>query len=206
MTIIMHHACAQQFSLATSHASGCYSKEIVVSIEGNFDKVYYTLNGDHPKNGKRYKDSLKINQNSVLRIQPYWNGSRLDTTFLRSYIFNFETKIPIVSIAVPDSSFWSSEYGIYCKGNKAYYDDSSGHWKNCNYLKKWEREMHLEYIDTAGKVLFNQGAGIRVFGETTRRLSEKSMKIVARGKYGKNRFEGSVFSSKPEIIEHKQFV
>ncbi len=206
MTIIMHHACAQQFSLATSHASGCYSKEIVVSIEGNFDKVYYTLNGDHPKNGKRYKDSLKINQNSVLRIQPYWNGSRLDTTFLRSYIFNFETKIPIVSIAVPDSSFWSSEYGIYCKGNKAYYDDSSGHWKNCNYLKKWEREMHLEYIDTAGKVLFNQGAGIRVFGETTRRLSEKSMKIIARGKYGKNRFEGSVFSSKPEIIEHKQFV
>ena len=204
--ILVQNVCAQQFSLGTSHSSGLYTDEIVVSIDGTFDKVYYTLNGDHPKNGKRYKDSLKINQNTVLRIQPYHNGSRLDTTFLRSYIFNFETNLPIVSIAVPDSSFWSSEYGIYCKGKKAYYDDSSGHWENCNYLKKWEREMHVEYMDTTGKILFNQGAGIRIFGETTRRLSEKSMKIVARGEYGKNRFEGAVFPSKPNITEHKQFV
>jgi hypothetical protein len=183
-----------------------YEGEIEVAITGTFDKLYYTTNGTHPKHGKRYSTPLKIEKNTVLRVQPYYSGKRMDTTFLRSFLFDFKTKLPIVSIAIPDSSMWSSDRGIYAKGNNAVYNDSTKHWENCNFQKKWERAMHVEYIDTSGNVVFNQQAGIRIFGETTRRLSEKSMKIVAREEYGKNRFEGAVFPLKPHIVEHKQFV
>ena len=197
---------SQEFDLSFSHRSGVYEGEIEVAITGTFDKLYYTTNGTHPKHGKRYSTPLKIEKNTVLRVQPYYSGKRMDTTFLRSFLFDFKTKLPIVSIAIPDSSMWSSDRGIYAKGNNAVYNDSTKHWENCNFQKKWERAMHVEYIDTSGNVLFNQQAGIRIFGETTRRLSEKSMKIVAREEYGKNRFEGAVFPLKPHIVEHKQFV
>ena len=197
---------SQEFDLSFSHRSGVYEGEIEVAITGTFDKLYYTTNGTHPKHGKRYSTPLKIEKNTVLRVQPYYSGKRMDTTFLRSFLFDFKTKLPIVSIAIPDSSMWSSDRGIYAKGNNAVYNDSTKHWENCNFQKKWERAMHVEYIDTSGNVVFNQQAGIRIFGETTRRLSEKSMKIVAREEYGKNRFEGAVFPLKPHIVEHKQFV
>lgn len=196
----------QKFELAFSHPSGVYQNEIEVEITGTFDKLYYSTDGSRPRHGKRYKSSIKIGKNTVLRVVPYYEGKRLDTTFLRSYIFNFKTKLPIVSIAIPDSSMWSSGRGIYARGKEAIYIDSTKRWKNCNYQKKWEREMHVEYIDTAGVVVFNQRAGIRIFGETTRRLPEKSMKIVARKEYGKDRFNGQIFSQKPHIEEHKQFV
>ena len=202
-TWIVH---SQEFNLSFSHRSGVYESEIEVAITGTFDKLYYTTNGTHPKHGKRYSTPVKVKNNTVLRVQPYYSGNRMDTTFLRSFLFDFKTKLPIVSIAIPDSSMWSSDRGIYAKGNNAVYNDSTKHWEKCNFQKKWERAMHVEYIDTSGNVLFNQQAGIRIFGETTRRLSEKSMKIVAREEYGKDRFEGAVFPLKPHIVEHKQFV
>jgi len=197
---------SQEFNLSFSHRSGVYDGEIEVAITGTFDKLYYTTNGTHPKHGRRYGAPVKVKKNTVLRVQPYYSGKRMDTTFLQSYLFDFKTKLPIVSIALPDSSLWSSDQGIYAKGNNAYYNDSTEHWENCNFQKKWERAMHVEYIDTSGNVLFNQQAGIRIFGETTRRLSEKSMKIVARKEYGNDRFNGAVFPLKPHITEHKQFV
>lgn len=196
----------QDFSLSFSHGSGVYEEGFDVSIEGTFDKLYYTLDGSNPKNGKRYKKPITVDENTVLRVVPYHNGVRLDTFFLRTYLFDFSTKLPIISVAIEDSAFWSSSYGIYAKGNNAYYNDSTQHWENCNFQQKWEREMHVEYIDTNAQNLFNQVAGIRIFGETTRRYPEKSMKIVARGEYGVNRFYGSVFPLKPHLDEHKQFV
>ncbi|MFT7612113.1 MAG: hypothetical protein ACI9J3_001062 [Parvicellaceae bacterium] len=197
---------AQDFSLSISHASGIYQEDIEVAVSGTFEKVYYSLDGSNPKNGSRYKKPIKINKNTVLRLIPFHNGVRVDSVFFRSYIFNFETKLPIVSIALEDSSLWSAKSGIYVKGNNARYDDSTEHWVHCNFQEKWEKEMQVEYIDTSGKSLFNQIAGIRIFGETTRRQPEKSMKIVARSEYGVNRFSGSVFPLKPHLDEHKQFV
>ena len=194
------------FNLSISHGSGMYQNEFEVSITGTFDKVYYTLDGSHPKNGSRYKSPLTVKKNTVLRIIPFYKGKRIDSVFFRTYIFDFETKLPIISIAIEDSSFWSPRSGIYVRGNNAFYDDSTGHWKHCNFQQKWEKEMQVEYIDTAGNSLFNQIAGIRIFGETTRRQPEKSLKIVARSEYGVNRFAGSVFPLKPELDEHKQFV
>ncbi len=189
-----------------SHQSGIYEDQLELSIDGNFDKLYYTTDGSNPNNGRRYNQPIKISENTVVRVVPYHNGSRLDTLFMRSFIFNFKTSLPVVSIALEDSALWSDSYGIYVKGNNAYYNDSTRHWENCNFQQKWEREMHVELIDTAGATMFNQPAGLRIFGETTRRYPEKSMKIVARSEYGPNRFQAQVFSTKPQITEHKQFV
>lgn len=196
----------QDFNLSISHESGIYQDDIEVTIEGNFEKVYYSLDGSNPKNGSRYKKPLKIKKNTVLRLIPYHNGARMDSVFFRTYLFDFETKLPIVSIALEDSSLWSAKSGIYVKGNNAVYDDSTKHWTHCNFQEKWEKEMQVEYIDTSGNSVFNQIAGIRIFGESTRRQPEKSMKIVARSEYGVNRFSGSVFPLKPNLDEHKQFV
>ena len=56
----------------------------------------------------------------------------------------------------------------------------TGHWANANYQKKWERPIHVIYLDTNNQEGFNQKCGIKIFGESTRRQPDKSMKIIAR--------------------------
>lgn len=188
--------------VSISHASGKYDTSFVVSIQGDFEKAYYSTDGSAPS--KRYSKPIKIKKSTFLKVKSVFKVDSLNRIDSRSYILNFETELPVLSIGVDEEYFWNSETGIYALGDKAY-KDSTGHWHNANYQKKWERPIHIIYLDTNNQEGFNQKCGIKIFGESTRRQPDKSMKIIARSEYGESRFRYKIFPQK-DISEFKQLV
>ena len=189
-------------SIQVSHSSGKYNKSILVEIYGDFTKAYYSVDGSKPS--KRFSKPIEISKSTFLKIKPVFEGDSIDTLISRAYILNFETKLPIVSIGVDEDYFWDKEKGIYVLGAHAY-KDTTGHWHNANYEKKWERPIHIIFLDTNNQEGFNQKCGIKIFGESTRRQPDKSMKIIARTEYGTSRFKHKIFPQK-DISEFKQLV
>lgn len=201
LLLLISRICFGQ-SLEVSHASGKYNESILVEIEGDFTRAYYSIDGSKPS--KRFSAPIEITKSTFLKIKPVFEGDSIDTLISRTYILNFETNLPILSIGVDDAYFWDKEKGIYVAGAHAH-KDTTGHWHNTNYQKKWERPIHIIYLDTNNNEGFNQKCGIKIFGESTRRQPDKSMKIIARSEYGISRFKHKIFPQK-DISEFKQLV
>ena len=195
---------SQTTELNFSHQSGKYLTSFKLEITGDFDKLLYTKDGSNPRKGKIFKQPYKIEKTTVLRFTPIKNGRRLDTIITKTFFID-STKFALTSICIDEEDLWNDTTGIYVKGYKAFFSDSTGHWENCNYQKKWEREINVEFFDTNNVEAFNQIAGITLFGETTRHYSDKSLRIVARSSYGKNRFSYPIFPEK-DIPEYKHLV
>lgn len=181
--------------------SGMYAITIkIIPKEG--EKVYYTTSGTFEQESIKYvSNELAINKSGsyLFRIK----SDEVDTVIHRSYHFDYHSQLPIISISIDPEDLWNDTTGIYVKGKNAYWSDSTGHWENCNYQKKWEKEIYATYIDTNNVVGFSQRCGLKLFGESTRRQPDKSMKIIARSKYGDNDFSYAVFPQKP-MDEYKQ--
>lgn len=181
--------------------SGMYAIKIkVLPKEG--EKVYYSTSGALiSEDLHSIPKELIIDKSGtyLFRIK----SDEVDTIIHRSYHFDYNSKLPIISISIPSEDLWNDTTGIYTKGKYAYWSDSTGHWENCNYQKKWEKEVYATYIDTSNVVGFSQKCGLKLFGESTRRQPDKSMKIIARTEYGDNDFSYPVFPQKP-MDEYKQ--
>lgn len=181
--------------------SGMYAIKIkVLPKEG--EKVYYSTTGSLASEDLHSVPNEFIIDKSgtyLFRIK----SDEVDTIIHRSYHFDYTSKLPIISISIPSEDLWNDTTGIYVRGKYAYWSDSTGHWENCNFQQKWEKEIYATYIDTNNVVGFSQKCGLKLFGESTRRQPDKSMKIIARTEYGDNDFSYSVFPQKP-MNEYKQ--
>jgi len=198
---------AQQVEIKFSHDSKISKQPIDLKITGNYSSIYYTTDGSIPsRKNKKFDSVLVINSNKALLFKAYFKALNKDTIIARSFIFDTISKLPIISITIPNEDLWDSSKGIYTRGNNAFFADSTGHWENCNFQKKWEKEVQFIYLDSTQSEVLNQSCGLRIFGESTRRQPDKSLKIVARKKYGEKRFHYPFFNQKPNITEYKQLV
>ncbi len=143
----------------------------------------------------KIKEPITINQTSSLLFKISISGHK-DTIIHRSYHFDYNYKFPILSIVIDPEDLWNDTTGIYVKGKYAYWSDSTGHWENCNYQKKWEKTVYATFIDTNNVVGFSQKSGLKIFGESTRRQPDKSMKIIARSEFGEGKFNYKLFPQK----------
>ncbi|MCB9196628.1 MAG: CotH kinase family protein [Flavobacteriales bacterium] len=181
--------------------SGMYAIDIKIKPKQN-EKVYYTTSGSFNATELHAINSeLTINKTTSLLIKI--KSDEVDTIIQRSYHFDYVSKFPIISINIDPEDLWNDSTGIYVKGKYAYWSDSTGHWENCNYQKKWEKEIYATYIDTNNIVGFSQHCGLKLFGESTRRQPDKSMKIVAREEFGDGDFSYQIFPQK-QISSFKQ--
>ena len=57
-------------------------------------------------------------------------------------------------------------------------------------------------FDSHGDIILDQHAGIRIFGGLTRHYPEKSLRLIARKKYGKSRFVGNIFELGEKDYKH----
>ena len=201
---VLNVVLAQEDSIFVSSNSKKCTDSITLSISGNFDYAYYSTDGSIPRQ-KKYKEALKITKTTFVLFRCVYKSLHKDTIIARSFIFDTVSKLPTLSIAIDNADLWDSQKGIYTRGAGAFFSDSTGHWENCNFQKKWEKPIHIIYLDSSNNSVINQACGIRVFGESTRRQPDKSMKIVARKKYGVKRFHYPFFEDK-EIDEYKQLV
>jgi hypothetical protein len=61
-------------------------------------------------------------------------------------------------------------------------------------------------FDNDGKLILEQEAGARIHGGGSRGRSQKSLRLYAREKYGKNAFEYPFFTDKPEVNSFRRLI
>ncbi|MGB1102916.1 MAG: CotH kinase family protein [Crocinitomicaceae bacterium] len=191
--------------LVFSPAGGIYvaGTTVELSVE-NADnaRIYYTLDGSMPSSGaQHYTKPFNIKGVAVIRAVAYVNGKRLESV-THSYFCEREYTLPVISIATKPENLWDYSTGIYVKGCCA---DTAEPYMGANFWKDWEKWSNVEMYESDGTLCFNQAAGINIFGGFSRMLPQKSIAVFARSRYGKKRFEYTIFPERDED-KYKSFI
>ena len=182
---------------------GVYEKETVVTLDaGEGARIYYTLDGTSPgSHSKRYSSPITVSEVALIRAVAYKNGKRSGVV-TNTYVCDRAYDLPVVSLATDTSNLWNYGSGIYVKGCCA---DTVEPYLGANYWMDWEKYANIEMYDEQGKLCFNQPVGISIFGGFSRMLPMKSIAVIARDKYGNDRFEYPIFKEK-DIKKYKSFI
>ena len=181
-----------------SHNSGVYSDSFLLILSNlKSDKIYYSDNGDYPN--IEYKEPIFLKKSTTIRVK---NGKNLKG-YTRNFLFpGRKINLPIICITIKPSDLYDTIKGIYVKGPNASKDPP---YKGANFHKNWERLSYIEFIDTNNKVGFNQKLGIKIFGQFSAMLPQKSFSLHARKKYGKGKIKYPLFPDLP-FKKYKSFI
>lgn len=209
--------------------------DLQISINYFPAEIYYTLNGELPDtNSTRYNEAIFIQEKtntphlSAIPTAPeYWqvpqdevfqittiraagflDGERITPYHTASYavheLGNGRYPFPIVSLVTDGRNFFDVELGIYIPGALA----ESGNLQTGNHYQRgseWERSVHLEFFEADGTLGIAQDCGIRIHGQYSRQLPQKSMRLYARDDYGDKDFYYRFFPQK-NIDNYKRLV
>ena len=182
---------------------GVYEEEWLVELNsGPESTIYYTLDGTVPNSGsKKYSTPIQTDSITIIRAVAYSDGKRSEVV-TQSYFSNRSYTLPVISIVTDPANFWDFSTGIYVKGCCA---DSVPPYYGANFWKSWEKPCNIEMYTSEGKLCFNQRAGVRIFGGFSKMLPQKSLAIIARSKYGSNRFDYRIFKER-KTKSYKSFI
>ena len=177
---------------------------VTVNPGANGGTIYYTLDGSDPsETSSVYSSSILLSSTKVLRVKAYNPGMIPSQTVTNTYLINFNTKLPVVSLSTNPANFFDEENGIYTLGDSA---QSSFPYFGANFWKDWEKPVHVEYFENDGTSKgFSMDAGVQIYGAWSRGFPQKSLAIFARGRYGYSSINYKLFNDLP-FTEYQAFV
>ena len=189
-----------------SIAGGFYQGAQVLRFEDSDQiDIYYSLDGTSPDDSAlRYREPIALNATTAVRALGYSRGSAPSDVVTHTYFIDEPVHLPFISIVTDPNNFFSDERGIYVTGTngRGGYCDSAIR----NVKQDWERPANVELYETDGRLAFNQGAGVQIFGGCSRhRFPQKSLALFAREAYGKGSFHYQLFPDK-DIDRFESFV
>ena len=122
------------------------------------------------------------------------------------------TSLSVVSLSMNYDDLFSSDHGIYVKGDifdknlpeviagGAAYEPETARKVDANYKQKgreWERPAHAEFFEFSPdgtRTVISQDCGVRIQGNYSRSDLIKGLRLYARKDYGASRFEAPVFA------------
>ena len=187
---------SQSDTILFSHQSGYYSKPFVLKISNTSgNKIYYSLDGNYPKT--EFKDFVLISSTLSMRVK----NEGETKGYTRNFLFK-KHQLPVVFLTLKPSDLFDSISGMYVKGPGAKPEPP---YHGANFHKNWERMADIELLDTANVSEFNQKVGIRIFGQYSAMLPQKSFSIHAKKKYGEKKIKAKVFPEL-EFKKYKSFI
>ena len=193
----------QEDIISFSHKSGFYSESFYLKINIKQGELFYFDENNIDKNRKLFPDSLLIDKTTTVSLLVSHADSihRLGSF---TYFIRFPTDFKVVSISIDNDYLYNTYKGIYVKGPRAYFDTTSNHYRNVNWERKWERASFVEIFSEEGERIVGQKSGIKIFGGMTKYYPEKSLRLIARKKYGDSRFDADLFNQGKK--KYKQFI
>lgn len=180
-------------TLKFSLSSGFYTGQQTVSISGG-NEIRYTLDGSEPTSSSTiYVGPLTIDTNTVIKTAKFDNGAVPFRSWVASYIFNENTKLPVFSLSTNNDYFFDYNTGIYVKGPNA---DTVSPYFGANFWQDWERPLYIEYFNKQKQLEISQLAGVRIYGNYSRGNDMKSLALMAKSKYGKDHFKAKFYAEK----------
>ncbi len=182
---------------------------VALSVPSNC-RVYYTLDYTDPSQSSTlYTGPIQVSETTILRTRVYGEGYLESFMDSQSYLYdvnNANGSVYVVSMVSDPYNLTSDEAGIMVKGPNATDTYPFGSMnKGANFWMDWEREAHVEVFNPDGSTLISQECGIKLHGQFSRAEKQKAFKVIARSKYGSNRFQGAIFSKRP-YTEYQSFL
>lgn len=155
--------------------SGTYKDTISVALNG-YGNIYYTLDGSIPKeSSKVYSSPLTIKKTTVLRIMSKESGKLSSEVETYSYIINENHNVAIMSIAIDPSDLRTVNANTSL---------------NSTVIEPCDVEL-IEKDGTGFKI----GAGLKLFGGSTRSYKKKSYEIKFKKEFGETQLNYKVFKN-----------
>ncbi|MBR3929006.1 MAG: lamin tail domain-containing protein [Clostridia bacterium] len=191
--------------------------------------IYYTLDSSTPDptnlNGTTYKPDPKIASYVSSKYQTYVYSEPIvvpATTIVRaiavkdgalsslvntqSYLMGVKHTMQIFSLIMDPVDLWDYNNGLYVYGPNAYTEYPYGALnQGANFWMTWEKDANIELFSLEGETVLSQGCGVRLHGQYSRAEDQKPFKVIARSKYGNNRFNAQLFSNR-DYTEYQSFV
>ena len=192
-------------SLKIFPETGFYSDSVVVQVfpVDSTLQIRFTLDGSVPSDtSSLLPEHLVLTSTCVFRVRAFQEfavPSRVATT---TYFINDSSTFPVVSVASDPENFWNPEFGIYVLGNQ--YINSTPYF-GANFWDDTEIPVFLELFHPEQGTLLAQDCGLKIHGGWTRSLPQKSLRLMAKGKYGRDGFYYPLFPDKPNLT-YKRFV
>lgn len=145
--------------------------------EGTDYTVRYTTDGSVPtKRSDEFADAISV--------------PGKDATVIRAACFDADGNLVgrvITHSYIKANSDSSALYTVSLTLSPDDFDELCRH-----YSEKLEMPTHIEITNPAGELVISQDGGMRIFGGSSRALSQKSFKIIARktGHFGTDMYEG----------------
>ena len=156
-----------------SVASGVYEEAVTVTLTGEGD-IYYTLNGTTPTTSSaRYENPITISNVTTLRCFSVSNG-RTSTISAFTYAVGVEHDLPIVVLAIPQSSLTGST-GVLNHREEDY-----------------EHQGTVTLLED-GQEMFSVPCGFRLHGNGSRYCKKQNFQLRFRSEYGAGRLEYKLF-------------
>lgn len=175
-------------------------------------KIYYTKDGSIPSSESiLYDGPIELYASGELKAVPiraiaYYEGGETSEVYTKTYFIGnqaeerFSTRI--VSIVGEPEDFYDYDRGILVPGRLrddyvlenpgVEFTDTAPANYNLRGMES-ERPAHVELWEADGTNVIAQDMGIRVHGGTSRGNDMKSLKLIARKDYGKNRIAYELF-------------
>lgn len=149
----------------------------------------------HPPDGYVFKGT-------IIKARSFVNDTAVSATYTRTFWVHPEmhqryNQLPVISIVADSLSLFDYETGIYVPG--LHHDLNPGWgwvWGTGNYHQRgeeWERPANLAFFEHDGNLAFQQDVGIRIHGDGSRALPQKTLRVYARNLYGKNTIDYAFF-------------
>ena len=152
--------------------------------------IYYAFGGEEPKLSSHvYTEPILIDMTTVIRGMAVEPGKEPSPSFTRTFLYDEDYNISVISIAVEDFLF--EDTGIWL--NK----DARG--------EEWERPAAVSFFEADGTLGFHyeDDLGIRVHGGASRSYEKSSLRLYWRNQTA---LEYSLFPNKPELDWFKRII
>ena len=166
--------------------------QIAIRGEG---EIYYTLDGSIPTDQSTlYTAPISVNENVILRAACFLNGKICGGIRSHTYLVDTPHDISVICLSTDAENLFDEETGIYADGpNKGL----EFPYVNANYWRDWERPVHFEFYEPNGAPGVHFDGGIRIFGQFSRALPQKSFSVHLRETYGISKIYYPFFQDNP---------
>jgi hypothetical protein len=214
-----------------SHPQGFYPTPFNLEMSCS-DSIYYTIDGSTPSTQSTLFESpiniagnsgnqlslittsfdnfvlpqTNVNHGIVVRAQPFRNGNPSGPVSNRTYFTQANTyTFDVLSVVIDSSNFFDQDTGIYVPG--VHFDPNDPNWTG-NYYQRgvdWERACSISLFETNGNIAFSENCGVRIAGNGSRSLSQKSLRFYFRDDYGNSRIKYRLFPDR-KYQEIRRFI
>ncbi|MCF8247259.1 MAG: CotH kinase family protein [Saprospiraceae bacterium] len=174
---------------------GFFTDATSVQLLAQGAAIYYTTDGSRPTTkSQRFTSPIPIEKTTVVRAFAVLKGEK-SPVFSNTYFVNEpETSLPVVSLSITSSVLFDPERGLFVKGANA--ADSLWMQPGANFWSRREVSANFEFFEPDGQLKWHDQVGFRLFGGMSRLFPQKSVALVARSRYGDNRFRYPFFGKK----------